>query len=51
MQLEHQESLLWSCAGDFIACDYKEIAELEDLEHQEREESEHLEKEHKVCEE
>ena len=33
MHLEQQESLLHSCAGNFIAHDYKEIAELEDLEH------------------
>ena len=31
MWLEHQELLLQSYASDFIACDYKEIAELEDL--------------------
>ena len=43
--------LLQKCAGDFIMCDYKEIAELEDLECWEREESECLEKECKACEE
>lgn len=51
MRLEHQESLLRSRAGDFIARDYKEIAELEDLERREREESERLEKERKALEE
>ncbi|BCR90160.1 uncharacterized protein ACHE_60046A [Aspergillus chevalieri] len=51
MRLERQESLLRSRAGDFIARDYKEIAELEDLERREKEESERLEKERKAREE
>ncbi|ODM21419.1 hypothetical protein SI65_02262 [Aspergillus cristatus] len=51
MHLECQESLLCSCAGDFIAHDYKEIAELEDLECREKEESECFEKERKAREE
>ena len=51
MHLKQQESLLHSCAGDFIAHDYKEITELEDLKCCEREESKHLEKECKAHEE
>jgi hypothetical protein len=45
MRLERHEALLRSRAGDFIARDYKEIAELEELERREAEERERLEKE------
>ncbi|KAJ5543042.1 hypothetical protein N7461_009045 [Penicillium sp. DV-2018c] len=40
MRLERQEALLKSRAGDFIARDYKDIAELEELERREAEERE-----------
>jgi hypothetical protein len=45
MRLERYEALLRSRAGDFIARDYKEIAELEELERREKEEFERLERE------
>lgn len=31
--LEYQKVFFCSCTKDFIACDYKEIVELEDLEY------------------
>ena len=51
LHLQKHKQLLQKCAGDFITYDYKEIAELEDLKHQEREESECLKKECKAHEE
>lgn len=45
MRLRKQKRLLKKRAGDFIARDYKEIAELEELERREAEEKDRLEKE------
>lgn len=45
LRLERHEALLRSRAGDFIARDYKEIAELEELERREAEALERIEKE------
>jgi hypothetical protein len=42
MRLERQESLLRERAGDFIAREYKDIAELEELERREAEELQRL---------
>jgi hypothetical protein len=44
-RLDQYEALLRDRAGDFIARDYKEIAELEELERREKEELDRLEKE------
>lgn len=45
LRLRKQKRLLQKRAGDFIARDFKEVAELEDLERREVEERERLEKE------
>jgi hypothetical protein len=45
LRLRKQKRLLQKRAGDFIARDYKEVAELEELERREVEERERLEKE------
>ncbi|KAJ5240031.1 hypothetical protein N7468_001930 [Penicillium chermesinum] len=45
MRLEQQEALLRERAGDFIAREFKEISELEDLERREAEELARIEKE------
>jgi hypothetical protein len=45
MCLDRHKALLRDCAGDFIACDYKEIAELEELKRREAKEKDCLEKE------
>lgn len=45
LRLRKQKRLLQKRAGDFIARDYKEIAELEELERREAEERDRLEKE------